>query len=51
LGCQYVKKKTNNYRKIKKFKFWPRFMMKYYLFAKCYKKNTFFQNVCTFSLT
>ncbi|CAI9560680.1 unnamed protein product, partial [Staurois parvus] len=32
-------------------KFWPRFIMKYYLFAKFYKKNTFFQNFWTFSFT
>ncbi|CAI9573776.1 unnamed protein product, partial [Staurois parvus] len=29
--------------------FWPRFMKKDCLFAKFYKKNTFFQNVWNFS--
>ncbi|CAI9592540.1 unnamed protein product, partial [Staurois parvus] len=45
-----IKKKPIN-NNIKKIKFWSRFMMKDYLFAKFYKKNTFFLNFWTFSFT
>ncbi|CAI9581448.1 unnamed protein product [Staurois parvus] len=38
-----LKNKQNIKNKYKNVKFWPRFMKKDYLFAKFYKKNTFFK--------